>query len=221
VPLAQAVAASSAFPPFLSPFELALDPGSFEPNSGADLQAPPYTSKAVLTDGGVYDNFGLETAFKNYETLLVSDGGGHIMPDPMPKTDWPRHVLRVMAIADNQVRSLRKRQLVAAYRRRAELLASGEPEDSLSLRLLTRKGTYWGIRTNVADYGRADALPAPFEQTLALAATPTRLAKLSDQHQERLINWGYAVCDAAVRRHVAEYQAAERPAGFPYPATGL
>ena len=37
--------------------------------------------------------------------------------------------------------------------------------------------------------------------------------------QERLINWGYAVCDAAMRRHVDQ----EVPAAgaFPYPAAGI
>ena len=33
--------------------------------------------------------------------------------------------------------------------------------------------------------------------------------------QERLINWGYAVCDAAVRKYVDPSQPA--PAAFPYP----
>jgi NTE family protein len=214
VPLANAVAASSAFPPFLSPYQLQLDPSSFRPGSGADLQMAPYTSRAVLTDGGVYDNLGLETAFKNYDTILVSDGGGHIQPDPAPKTDWPRHVIRVMAIADNQVRALRKRQLITAYNRRQKLLAAGESPDSEALRRYTRAGTYWGIRSNIADYHHDDALDAPFEATLKLAMTATRLAKLTDQQQERIINWGYAVCDAALRKHVQQ----SLPRGsYPYP----
>ena len=35
----------------------------------------------MLTDGGVYDNLGLETAWKRYETILVSDGGGQMQPE--------------------------------------------------------------------------------------------------------------------------------------------
>jgi NTE family protein len=53
-------------------------------------------------------------------------------------------------------------------------------------------------------------------QTLVLAETPTRLKRLDAVLQERLINWGYAVCDAAMRKHV-EVGAAP-PAAFPYPA---
>jgi NTE family protein len=59
IPLSKAVAASSAFPPVLSPVELRLDPESFTPNSGLDLQRQPFTSKVILSDGGVYDNLGL------------------------------------------------------------------------------------------------------------------------------------------------------------------
>ena len=55
--------------------------------------------------------------------------------------------------------------------------------------------------------------------TLRVAATPTRLGKMDEGVQERLINWGYAVCDAAMRRHVDP----GLPAGgaFPYPAAGV
>jgi NTE family protein len=60
-------------------------------------------------------------------------------------------------------------------------------------------------------YGRV-----PAGATLALAEIPTRLKRLGDLVQERLINWGYAVCDAALRRHVDP--ARRMPADFPYPA---
>jgi NTE family protein len=76
VELAVAVAASSAFPPVLSPVELDLDPEDFTPNSGTDLQGNDFRTQVVLTDGGVYDNLGLETAWKRYKTILVSDAGG-------------------------------------------------------------------------------------------------------------------------------------------------
>lgn len=201
IPLAQAVAASSAFPPVLSPVEMRLDPGQFTPQSGFDLQRKPYTSKVVLTDGGVYDNLGLETVWKRYTTVLVSDGGGKMQAEEEPKSDWARHAYRVLDLIDNQVRSLRKRQVIDSYK-------SG-----------TRKGTYWGIRTDIKDYMLPDALACPFERTTELAETPTRLKRMDDALQERLINWGYAVCDAALRRHVNPGLAA--PDGFPYPEAGV
>ncbi|RJF74389.1 patatin-like phospholipase family protein [Rhodopseudomonas palustris] len=198
VELAKAVAASSAFPPMLSPFQLSLDPADFVPNTGDDLQRPPYTSRAVLTDGGVYDNLGLETAWKRYTTILVSDAGGQMAPEEAPKTDWARHAYRVLNLVDNQVRALRKRQVI----------------DSFEAKI--RSGTYWGIRTDIADYGIGpDALDCPHDRTMKLAEIATRLAALDDVTQDRLINWGYAVCDAALRRWVDP--TLTRPLDFPYP----
>jgi NTE family protein len=195
IELAVAVSASSAFPPVLSPVELKLHSSDFTPNSGEDLQKDPYTTDVVLTDGGVYDNLGLETAWKRYETILVSDGGGLTAPEPEPKHDWGRHAFRILNIMDNQVRSLRKRQVVGSF-------TAG-----------IRKGTYWGIRTNIADYRVPDALDCPYLETQKIAVIPTRLKRLEDNDQERLIDWGYAVCDAALRGHV---QPAAAPVRSPY-----
>jgi NTE family protein len=202
VELAVAVAASSAFPPILSPVELDLDPNSFDPAERGPLHEPPYTTNPVLSDGGVYDNLGLETAWKRYTTILVSDGGGKMGAQPKPKHDWARHAYRTLGVIDTQVRNLRKRQVVASY-------LNGD-----------RQGTYWGIRSHIGDYGPpAGSLPCPDASALRLAQTATRLSEMDDTLQERLINWGYAICDAGMRRWVEPD--AEAPAGFPYPAAGV
>jgi len=198
VKLSKAVAASSAFPPVLSPVELELEETAFSPKSGSDLQRPPYTTRVILADGGVYDNLGLETAWKRYRTILVSDAGGKLQAEPEPKSDWGRHAYRVLDLVDNQVRSLRKRQVIDSFK------------DGV------RSGAYWGIRTNVLDYGLQKTLPCPADATMKLAETPTRLQAMDDLLQERLINWGYAVCDAALRKYVNPAIAA--PADFPFPA---
>lgn len=200
VSLARAVAASSAFPPVLSPCKLELDDDDFTPGSGVDLQRPPFTTDVVLSDGGVYDNLGLETCYKRYRTILVSDAGGQMPPEEHPKEDWAQHSYRVLNLIDNQVRSLRKRLLIEAFRR-------GD-----------RKGAYWGIRSNIADFELEKSLPCPFERTMALAQIATRLRRMSDGQQDRLINWGYAVTDAALRKHVDP----SLPVGrFPYPDSAV
>ena len=196
VQLATAVAASSAFPPVLSPAKLELDPASFSPPSGEPYHAPPYTTEVYLSDGGVYDNLGLETAWKRYDTILVSDAGLAMAADPDPGTDWATHAKRVLDMIDNQVRALRKRQLVAGY-------LNG-----------VRTGAYWSVRSQIADYGAPNALPCPEERTAELAQVATRLADMPDEIQERLINWGYAICDAAMRRWVDP--ALPAPTAFPY-----
>jgi NTE family protein len=202
VALAVAVAASSAFPPFLSPAELTLKASDFDPNTtGVTLTEGAYRTNVVLTDGGVYDNLGLETAWKSYDTIFVSDGGGAVDDESDPDRDWARHAYRILNLLDNQVRSLRKRQVIDSYE------------------LGARKGAYWGIRTNIAKYQLPNAMPCPFDRTIALANVATRLKALDRTLQERLINWGYAVCDAALRKHVDPTLPA--PVSFPYPAAGV
>ena len=207
VKVAVAVTASSAFPPFLSPYRLSFNESDYVPNSGQGLQMPPYTTQPALTDGGVYDNLGLETAWKRYRTILVSDGGGNLSPDPNPHRDWLRELLHIIDIIDTQVTSLHKRQVMASY----ELPRDNTPT--------WRSGCYWGIRTDIAEYGLNDALPCPYDKTIPIANEPTRLAKFSTTTQERTINWGYAVCDAAMRKWVIEGETP--PPRFPYPSTGV
>jgi NTE family protein len=184
VSLAAAVAASSAFPPLLSPSELDIEQPVVN-TPGADLHKEPYTKRAVLSDGGVYDNLGLETITKRYATLLVSDAGQKIAPEENPHRDWARHSLRVMDTVDNQVRSLRKRHLIDSYVRK------------------DHTGTYWGIRTSFADYKLTDdPLGCAKRNPIPLAEVPTRLEAMPSNLQDRLMNWGYAVCDAALRAHI-------------------
>jgi NTE family protein len=204
--LATAVAVSSAAPPFLSPVILNLNPRDFVPGSGKDLQKPPYTTRPVLTDGGVYDNLGLETAWKNCAAVLVSDGGGHTGAAPTTRANWFVQTYRVLEVIDNQVRSLRKRQLINSFQ---------EPPDSPN----HRRGTYWGTYSDIADYGQQKTLPCPFDRTTRLAKLPTRLATFSRTDQERLINWGYAICEVAM--HVWVDHDVPCPTQFPYPNAGV
>ncbi|MBS1793872.1 MAG: patatin-like phospholipase family protein [Acidobacteria bacterium] len=200
IDLAVAVAASSAFPPVLSPVELDLDPQDFTPGSGLDLEGDEFRTQIVLTDGGVYDNLGLETAWKRYKTILISDAGGGFAADADPHRDWVRHSVRVLLTIDNQVRSLRKRQAVQAFIDKV------------------RQGTYWTIAADAAaDYKIGTPLACPFERTDELARIDTRLKKLDAATQERLINWGYAVADLGIRQYVDP--AAAPPNAFPYPET--
>ena len=205
LPIAVAVAASSAFPPFLSPCTIDLSQEEWVTDPGNDLVTPEYRDELALTDGGVYDNLGIETAWKRYRTILVSDGGGHLVPDPDPAHDWGEQMVRVLKVIDNQVRALRKRQIIAAFKS-----SPGEADH--------RDGVYVGIRSDVVDYGLDDAMPADPKITDELAGLPTRLAAVSDTQQKRLINWGYTICDTGLRKHVMpELQRGH----LPYPADPL
>lgn len=197
--LADAVAASSAFPPVLSPYVLDVHPSEFdvaEPALGDEFRRD-----VSLTDGGVYDNLGLETAWKSCHTLLVSDGGGRSADDASPPGDWAQQAKRVLDVVDGQVRALRKRQLISSF------------TDGV------RNGAYWSMRTDPADYGVEMRLSCPREACVALAETPTRLKRMPPELQRLLANWGYAITDAAIRaHHDVGVQAATR---FPFPDAPL
>lgn len=202
--IATAVAASSAFPPVLSPMPVKIAQ-PFETTEGADLVSAAYRGKALLTDGGVYDNLGLETIEKRYTTLLVSDAGMKMAADPQPKEDWAGHSMRVLDMIDNQVRSLRVRRLIDAYERN------------------DRSGCYWSVRARFRNYApNTDPLGCAGRDATALAATPTRLEAMPAKLQEQLVNWGYAITDASLRKNFAAEALAlyqieiKDPLGFPY-----
>ncbi|NND04328.1 MAG: patatin-like phospholipase family protein [Acidimicrobiia bacterium] len=195
--LASAVAASSAFPPVLSPKVLELEDDAWQ--SRGELAEPPYTTHLALADGGVYDNLGLERT-TYLHTVLVSDGGAPFRLKPRLKLGWVLQSKRAWLTTDRQVRALRKRQLIAAYKRRERL------------------GTYWGIATNIEGYeddDLTDPLPCNAEATTELAEIKTMLRPISKRDRYRLINWGYVVCDAAIRTHLD--RSIPRPAGIPHP----
>lgn len=200
--VALAVTASSAFPPFLSPVIRKVDPGLFRNVPGAVLWPDlEYRKRLFLTDGGAYDNLGLETLNKRCKTLLVSDAGAPFVKSTDPSTAWVQQALRALGVATSQARALRKRELINDFKSGAH------------------HGSYWGITTLIADYGLPDALPVSPAATTYLSSIRTRMNPFSEAEQCRLINGGYALCDAAMRKYVLTVSA---PAPqWPYPAFGL
>jgi NTE family protein len=97
---------------------------------------------------------------------------------------------------ENQTVAVRKRQLVSA------LVAK------------QRLGAYRSIRSELANFKLPDALDFKQDYAHRLASTPTRLVALHDETQMGLINWGYAVADAAMRKHVVTNTA--KPTRLPY-----
>ena len=49
--------------------------GAVVAQPGGDLSGDGFARRLRLTDGGIYDNLGLEPIWKRYRTILVSDGG--------------------------------------------------------------------------------------------------------------------------------------------------
>lgn len=193
-PLADVVAASSAFPPFLSPMKLRVSQPLLNHSTRAPVVDPP--KYLWLTDGGVYDNLGLQ-AVESFHTVLASDGGAPFDYAGKPRSNWLSQSLRTAHVIDSQVRALRRRHLVGEF-------TTGE-----------RLGALWTIATPVGNYGLADP-PAVADGTVRrLAAVATRLAPIAIGLRKQLVNWGYVSADCAVRAYVEP--SFPPPSGLPFP----
>ncbi|RDJ03649.1 patatin-like phospholipase family protein [Rhizobium phaseoli] len=185
--LADVVAASAAFPPFLSPAIVNLSSGALAEESGGSLAIAPYIEKAVLTDGGVYDNLGTETVWKRCRTVLVSNAGRPFEFETDPKENWLQQSLRVLGIAMDQSEDLRERILMHAF-----LIGA-------------RKGAMWGLNSGAEDDAARPQLLPPAELKAARAVS-TRLWRMPRDTQALLLKAGYAHAAASIRKHYGVQQ---------------
>lgn len=107
--LAQAVAASACFPPLFGPMRMEGAPGRFK-GGRANQRA---LSDLRVTDGGVYDNLGLEPVWKDHRVVLVSDAGG--LMDADDDGGWFWRVKRYQSIQERQALGVRKRFLISGF----------------------------------------------------------------------------------------------------------
>lgn len=211
VRVADAVAASSAFPPFLAPFLIDLSRYSFKKSASnpsmTDLNHPPYTKQIYLADGGVYDNFGIQAVDRrrrdkdsvdgDHAIILISNGGKKLTAEEKPKRNWFSLLKRAIFLIDNQVRAQRLQRFFEEH-------GIGE-----------REGAYWGIDTEI----EPDDLPVSVkckwspEKTEWLANLDTQLSPFGEETHSDLINWGYLASDVMIRKHYLK--AAAPAAGLP------
>lgn len=148
---------------------------------GADLHRPPFTEAAVLTDGGVYDNLGLERIWRRCKTILVSNAGRNTPEIGSPTGRWGGQVFRTLNLVSQQADNSRKRILFGINN------------------LGQRKVAYWSIDTPIAAYALPDALPLSEGDTHTAATMRTRLNAFSPAEIDLLLKAGYAGADASLR----------------------
>jgi len=209
IPLADAVAASAAFPGLIGP--LVLDTREFTWNRYTSGQLVPVDQprlpKLHLWDGGVYDNLGVEALFKpgrtdgvyrdDYTFLIVSDAsapfnGGRTSPWKSP--------LRLIDIATSQIRSLRSRMLIDHFGR--------NPDSGVYLRM-GNSASYLLQDAGVDEVTQrlvADAC-LPKSDVDAAASVGTHLRQLSAPEFDRLYRHGWEVTDCTLSsRHSTRFQ---------------
>ncbi len=197
--VAEAVAASSAFPIAFPPLVLKFEPGFFSGGDLAKQQSPPpdldgMQRRVILSDGGVYDNLGLEPVWKNHALVLCSDGGKPFATSTDPGASAVPRLLRCQDVIGNQAIAVRKRWLVSSLERK------------------DYAGAYWGIGTEISGYSQHQ--PGYLGTVLErLKLVRTDLDNFGDDEQLVLMNHGWLLADAALRSYVSDVLPTPLPAG--------
>jgi len=180
--VARAVAASSCFPPIFNPLPIDVPAASFKRGRWETPAVPPENVR--LSDGGLYDNLGLEPVWKSHRVVLVSDGGSVF--GSASDGGLLQRLQRYVDILDHQAIALRKRWLISNF-------VDG-----------VMTGAYWGIGSATSSFA---ARGAGYSKQLAgevIAAVRTDLDAFSEAEAAVLENHGYALTASALTTHVPE-----------------
>ncbi|MGH3040797.1 MAG: patatin-like phospholipase family protein [Gaiellaceae bacterium] len=181
--LAEAVAASSCVPGAFGVVHTTWDPSELEGGAYEEPDRDRLVREIDLSDGGMFDNLGLEPVWRDHETVLVSDAAPSFKPDP--KIGWLWNALRQGVILLEQATDARKRWLVASF-----------IDEKM-------KGAYWGIASRPASYEldpAPNAYAYPFIRDF-IAPVRIDLDEFSPGEIGVLENHGYLMADIALRKH--------------------
>lgn len=208
VRVSDAVAASSSFPPGFSALRLKIakdavwtraDPwGDTRVMSAKRPEVAVNGTDVLLTDGGVYDNLGVEPVWRTYKTLLVSDAGRPFESVENSGQGIIRRLKRAADISMEQVGAVRKRWLV---------------EDLLSRK---RTGAIWTIHSRLADFPIRDAQGFDEDTCKLIRRIRTDLDAFTAAEIACLENHGYSLADAALRARAPEL-CSTKPGAFVWP----
>ena len=208
--IAEAVAASACFPPIFGPIKIRKN------------------GKIIghLTDGGVYDNTGMEPVWNSNKVVLVSDAG---TPFDLKVPRWfGSRIMRYVDIGRNQVGALRRRAIVQLLHHRYLTVRDDEGESSCELagqddcfmrnRQVTDKpsGAFWRLASRKSNFCEncSDEFAAEvkelekdwygYPEDLLLShigEVRTDMDSFTSAESKILENHGYFMADLAIRRH--------------------
>lgn len=170
--ISQAVAASSAFPPVFPP--LRLDRNTYGPASAVDY--------VTLTDGGVYDNLGVNPLLRSRNDLdyvIVSDGGKPFEVSERPTESGVRVLEKGIDIMMEQIRGLQFDRLQHRH-------AAGKGPKPL----------WFSIDSRI---GEAQSGDAAFASSIG-----TNLKRLTGEEMNVLTRHGGALAEARLRGYAPE-----------------
>ncbi len=208
--IAEAIAASACFPPIFGPIKVKKD------------------GKTIghLTDGGVYDNTGMEPVWNSNKVVLVSDAG---TPFDFKVPRWfGSRIMRYVDIGRNQVGALRRRAIIRRLHRSYQTVRIDEQPSPCSLAeesecfmrdsRVTDKptGAFWRLASRKSNFCEncSDEFAAEVEelekdwygypealQLSHLGEIRTDMDAFTTAEAKILENHGYFMADLAIRRH--------------------
>jgi NTE family protein len=171
--VSRAVAASSAFPPVFPPLRLG-------PDAYRHAEAVEYVT---LTDGGVYDNMGVNPALRTLRNkldfVIVSDGGKPFAMDTRPTDSGVIVLTASLSIMMEQIRGLEFDRLQHRH------LAGAGP-----------KPLWFSIDSKEGEARAGDAAFA--------SAIDTNLKRLTADEMDVLTRHGGSLVEARIRRYAPE-----------------
>jgi NTE family protein len=179
--LARAIAASSCFPPVFPPSRPRLPAENFRHGRYTKPDRLQKLAGIRLTDGGVYDNLGLQPAIRR-KRVLVSDGGG-LLEFTLVKNPF-RRLIRYSELLQNGVGKLRKQWILRDFKARPRI----------------KEGAYWGI-------GDRTARQPPFpdqEAVEQIAAIRTDMNAFTRAEFEILLNHGYLLAASNILQYAPQ-----------------
>ena len=196
IPLADAMAASAAYPGLIGP--LVLNTGEYEwfrYEGNTEVPTVPPFKRLHLWDGGLYDNLGVESLFKipgntyrdEFNFLIVSDASPGTTLCSYPFWLYNRGQ-RLVGIALDQVRGLRARTLVNHFENNENCgayLKMGNPGQKILADAKMEQQGITGYTTNCLDEA----------QVQAAVNFPTTLRRLSETEYDLLFTHGWEVAN--------------------------
>lgn len=205
--VADAVAASSAYPPFFAPWEidgrtLGLRGGVPDPEEPVEV-TERILRRVQLVDGGVYDNLAVEPVWTDHATVLVSDGGA--VPRGRPAASAAGRLWHLLGVASSGQHTTRLRWLRASF---AQGFLQGA---TWSLESPT---TVSPVPGHAPEHGLRHLYPS--DVVARINSMRTDLDAFTGGEQRVLERHGYLVADASVRRHAPHLWSAAVPLDPPH-----
>lgn len=224
--IAEAVAASACFPPIFGPLKVEKD--------GRTI--------GHVTDGGVYDNTGMEPIWESNKVVLVSDAG---TPFDFKVPRWiGSRIMRYVDIGRNQVAALRSRTLYRLLHPDYRVVRANDGPSPCALeadddcfmhnRSVTDKptGAFWRLASKKSNF--CENCDEEFERELRdleqdwygypedlqrshIGEIRTDLDAFTEAESKILENHGYFMADLALRRHARHLGDLQVPFRTPHP----